>query len=146
MREVGKYNLFKSLSILITCVPPIITAYLLGDLIVYDAGASMSLAAILAICTVLFFLKNKILENFKVPSAFTISLILFILFITVEQIIIPAKYLCGVVMVCTGIDELSFKRIYKRIEVLLPEKREAYKHFGFYFCKTSTLLGDKDNE
>ena len=37
------------------------------------------------------------------------------------------------------LDELSVKRIYQRIELLLPEKRNAYRHFGFYVCKTETL-------
>lgn len=146
MREIGKYNLFKALSILITCIPPLVVAYFFGDLIVYDTGASISLAAIIAIFVVLLFLKNKIFENFKVPSAFVIALTLFIILVCVEQIIIPAKFVCGTVMICAGIDELTFKRIYKHIELLLPEKREAYKHFGFYFCKTSTVLGETKNE
>ena len=146
MKEIGKYNLFKALSIMLTVVPPLFVAYCFGNMIVYDTRASISLAAIIAIITALFFLKNKILENFKVPSIFVIALILFILLITVEQIIVPAKWVCGTVVICCGLDELIFKRIYKRIEALLPQKREAYKHFGFYFCKTSKLMGDTNNE
>lgn len=144
MKEVGKYNLFKALSIILTVVPPILVAYCFGDMIVYDASASISLAAIIAILVALFFLKNKILENFKVPSVFVISLVLFIILMAVEQIIVPAKWVCGTTVVCCGLDELIFKRIYKRVEALLPEKREAYKHFGFYFCKTSKITGDNE--
>ena len=139
MKEVGKYNLFKVLSIIITCVPPLIVAYWLGDMIVYDAGASISLAAIIAMLTAFLFLKNKLFENIKVPSPFIISTVLFVLLIAVEQIIVPAKWVSGTVMVCTAIDELSFKRIYTRVEMLLPETAKAYKHFGFYFCKTDKL-------
>ena len=142
MKEVGKYNLFKTLSIILTTVPPLLVAYCFGDMIVYDTGASISLATILAILVALFFLKKKILENFKVPSAFVIALVLFIILVAVEQIIVPAKWVCGTTMVCCGLDELIFKRIYQRVEKLLPEKREAYKHFGFYFCKTSTITGE----
>ena len=91
-------------------------------------------------------MKNKIAENFKLPSPFIIATVLFIVIILIESILIPAKYTCLVVMIACGIDEISFKRIYQRIEILLPEKKEAYKHLGFYFCKTETMIGDNTNE
>ena len=141
MGEVGKYNLFKSLSILITCVPTLLVSFSYGDLFVKSTGASMSLAAIIGILIAVLFLKNKIAENFKLPSPFIVATILFVIILLVEQIILPVKFTCLTVMIVCAIDELSFKRIYKRIELLLPEKREAYKHLGFYMCKSKTLLG-----
>lgn len=146
MKDIGKYNLFKALSIFITCVPPIVVAYFLGDMIVYDAGASISLAAIIVIIAILFLLKDKIFEKSKLSSLFVLSVIIFVSLVSVEQIIVPAKWVSGTLAICTAIDELTFKRIYTRIEMLLPEKSNAYKHFGFYFCKTDKLTGEKTDE
>lgn len=146
MREVGKYNLFKGLSMLITCIPTLAVAFSYGDVIVKDVGASMSLAAIIGIFFAALFLKNKIAENFKIPSTFVIATALFIIVVLVEKILLPVKSTCLTVMIACGIDELSFKRIYKRIELKLPENREVYKHFGFYICKTETLLGKVQDE
>lgn len=145
MREVGKYNLFKGLSIFTTCIPTLIVGLSYTDDIVNDSDASMSLVAIIGILFAALFLKNKIAENFKSPSAFIIATILFVSIVVIEKILLPVKFTCLTVMIVCGIDELSFKRIYKRIELLLPEKRELYKHIGFYFCKTEKLLGKVDD-
>lgn len=142
MKEVGKYNLFKVLSILLTCIPTALVALSYSDTIIKDKKASVSFVAIIAIIIVILFLKDKILENFKTPSPFVIALVLFIIIVLFEQIILPAKFVSMTVMIACGIDELSFKRIYKRIEFLLPEKAKAYKHVGFYFCTTNKVLGD----
>ena len=139
MKDVGKYNLFKLLSLIITVVPTLIVAFSFKDAIITDSNASISFAGIIGILCAILFLKNKIAENFKVPSPFVIATILFVIIIMVENILIPAKYMCLTIMIVCGIDELSFKRIYQRIELLLPEKRNAYRHFGFYVCKTETL-------
>ncbi len=146
MKQVGKYNLFKALSILITCVPPIAVAMSYGNMFIETSGASMSFAGVLAVLFACLFLKNKIAENFKVPSPFVVATVLFVTILLIEQILIPVKYTCLVTMVCCGVDELTFKRIYKRIELLMPEKHEAYKHLGFYACKTEQLTGETTNE
>ena len=146
MKEVGKYNLFKALSTFITTVPTILVAFLFKDSIVYDTNASVSFAAMIGIICALLFFKNKIAENFKLPSPFIIASILFIVIIMIENILIPTKYICLTVMIVCGIDELLFKRIYERIEMLLPEKRNIYKHFGFYICKTETITGEIKEE
>lgn len=146
MGEVGKYNLFKGLSMFITCIPTLIVCFSHSDAIVKDGGASISFAAMIGILIAILFLKNKIAENFKIPSPFIIATVLFVTITVIEKILLPVKFTCLTVMIVCGIDELSFKRIYKRIELLLPEKREVYKHLGFYICKTETLLGKTDNE
>lgn len=146
MKEVGKYNLFKTLSILVTCVPTILVGLYFGEGIVKDPGQSISLAGVIGIIIAILFLKNKIAENFKVPSPFIIATVLFVIIILFEQILIPAKFTCLTIMIVCGIDELLFKRIYKRIEALFPHTKDAYKHFGYYFCKTDTLLNSKSEE
>lgn len=146
MKEVGKYNLFKTLSILLTCIPTILVGLSFSDEVVEDAGKSMSFAGVIGILIALLFLKDKLAENFKLPSPFIISAILFGIIVLIEQILIPVKFTCLTVMIVTGIDELIFKRIYKRIELLLPETCKIYKHFGFYMCKTEKLIGESDNE
>ena len=141
MGEIGKYNLFKLLSILITCIPTLAVAFSYSDMIVHDSGASISLTAIIGILIAALFLKNKIAENFKLSSPLIVAGILLGIILLVEQILIPAKFTCLAVVISCAVDELSFKRIYKRIELRLPEKSQAYKHFGFYACKTETLMG-----
>lgn len=146
MKEIGKYNLFKSLSLLFTLGPTSFMIYLFKDVIVKDSNASISVAGMIGILFAVLFLKNKIAENFKLPSPFIVATALFVIIVLIESVLIPAKYTCLVVMISCGIDEISFKRIYQRIEMLLPEKRNAYKHLGFYFCKTETIIGDKTDE
>jgi hypothetical protein len=114
-------------------------AFSYGDVIVTDSGASISLAAIIGILIAVLCLKGKIAENFKIPSAFIVATVLFVIIILVEKILLPAKFTCLTCMISCGIDELSFKRIYNRLEILMPEKSKIYKHFGFYFCKSEKL-------
>lgn len=139
MKEVFKYNLFKSLSLVITCLPSFaVTAYY-GDFIIRDSKATVSFAGVISILIALLFLKNKIAENFKVPSPFVIACILFFLTLLIEPILVQVRITCLVIMISCGIDELTFKRIYKSIEALMPDKAKAYKHFGFYICKSDKL-------
>ena len=139
MKEVFKYNLFKVISLLLTVLTPLITAFQCSDFIIYDNNASISMAGIIAILIAALFLKNKIAENFKLPSPFVIATVLFVIIIVVESVLFPVKMICLSVMVSCGIDELTFKRIYKRIELLLPKEAEAYKHLGFICCRTETI-------
>ena len=145
MREVGKYNLFKGLSIGFTCMPTLISATSYSDIIAHDSKASISLVGIIGILLAVLFLKNKIAENLKVPSPFIIATILFVIIILIENLLLPVKTTCLVVMIVCGIDEISFKHIYKKIELKLPNG-EFYKHFGFYICKTEKILGENSNE
>ena len=146
MKEICKYNIFKALSILITSIPTLLVALSFGNDIIQSSSKSISFTGLVGIFLAFLFLKNKIAENFKLPSPFIVSAVLFVLILFVESIIIPVKMTCLTVMIVCGIDELTFKRIYKRIELLLPDKKEAYKHLGFYVCKTETILGDLNDE
>lgn len=139
MKKVFKYNLFKSLSLLITCVPSFVITSYYGDFIIRDSKATISFAGVISILVAVLFLKNKIAENFKVPSPFIIACVLFFLTILIEHILIQVRMTCLVIMISCGVDEFTFKRIYKNIEVLMPEKMKAYKHLGFYVCKSDKL-------
>lgn len=145
MKEVGKYNLFKALSILISCVPTLVVGFSYGESIVKDSSASISLVAVIGIIIAALCLKNKIAENLKLPSAFIVSTVIFVLILVIEKILLPVKFTCLACMISCGIDELSFKRIYTRLELLFPEKAKFYKHFGFYICK-SEKLGELSDE
>lgn len=142
MKIVSKYNLFKALSILETCVPSLLVALSYKDSVVSSSGASISFVGIIGVLMALLFFKDKIAENFKMPSPFIVASILFLIIILIENLLIPVKFTCLVVMISCGIDELTFKRIYKKIEYQMPDKSEAHKFMGFYTCKSDTLLGD----
>lgn len=144
MNKIAKYNVFKLLSILITCVPVLIVTSRYTDFIVYSSGATMSFTAIIGVFIAGLFLKNKIIENFKVPSPFMVSAILFVIILLIEEILIPAKAICLTSMIACGIDEISFKRIYKRIELLLPDNAKAHRFLGFYTCRLSTLRKEQE--
>ena len=144
MKLVGKYNLFKGMSIMITVVPVMLATFSQRNLIIKDGGTSVSFAAVIGVLIAFLMLKNKIAENVKMPSAFIISTILFVTIVMIEQILIPVKLISLTAMISCGIDELSFKRIYKRLELRLPELSESYKHFGLYLVKTDKLLGESN--
>lgn len=142
MKQVAKYNLFKILSMLITCIPTLAVSYYFTKDMIKDPGQSMSLAGVIAILIVIAFMKDKLAENFKIPSPFVASTVIFIFVVVIEKILVGVKFTCLTTMFVCAIDELTFKRIYKRIEMLMPESKQAYKHLGFYFCKSETLFGN----
>lgn len=139
MKEVCKYNLFKAISTFMTVGTPLCIVAACSDFIVTSSSASISMTGVIAILFSALFFKDKIVENFKLPSPFIIATILFITILFLESILVPMKYACLGTMITAGIDELTFKRMYKQIELLLPEKAAAYKRFGFLCCKTKTL-------
>ena len=146
MKQVGKYNVFKALSIFVTCVPTTITSFYFSKDMIKNSGQSISLVGVIGILIAILFLKNKIAENIKFPSPFVFATILFVIIVMIEQILYPVKCVCLVTMVVTGIDELSFKRIYKRLELFFSNTAPAYKHFGFYCCKTEKILCETKEE
>lgn len=137
MKEVSKYNLFKSISAICTFGTPIVTLLCCGDFIVETPGKSISGAGVFSLLLVLFFAKDKLAENYKIPSPFVLCLVIFILITMVEKIMLPVKIMCITTMIATGIDEMTFKRIYKSIK--LPDCAEDFKHFGFIFATTEKL-------
>ena len=140
MKQVAKYNLFKTFSMLITCVPTLYVSYYFTRDVVKYPGQSVSLAGVIGILIAVAFMKDKLAENFKIPSPFVASTVIFICIVAIEKILIAVKFTCLTTMIVCAIDELTFKRIYKRIEILMPEDKQAYKHLGFYFCKSETLF------
>jgi hypothetical protein len=140
MKRVCKYNLCKGISTLLTVGTPIITLCSCSELFVHRSDTAISAAGIFAILLTLLFAKDKIAENFKVPSAFVLSTVVFILLLMIESVMQPVKYVCIATMCTSGVDELTFKRFYKNIESLLPKEAMSYKYFGFIFS-TSDKLG-----
>lgn len=139
--QVGKYNLCKAVSTVLTVGTPIITLACQSDFFVHNSGTAISATGIFAILIACLFLKDKIMEKFKVPSAFVVSTVILILIIVVEKIIQPMKLVCIASMVASGIDELTFKRFYKHFEALMPKEAEAFKFAGFVFATTKKLTG-----
>lgn len=146
MKMVAKYNLFKGISTLATIGTPIITLLSCSDLFVHRSETAISAAGIFAILIMILLFKDKIAENFKLPSAFVLSTVMFVLILLVENIIVPIKYVALSTMIASGVDEISFKRIYKSIEVQLPEVSQYKKFAGFLFTTTDKLTGGNDGK
>lgn len=139
MTNVSKYNLCKSISTVLTAGAPLITFVCSGDLFIHRSDTAISAAGIFAILILAIIFKDKLAEKWKTPSAFILSSAVLVLLILVEKILLPVKYICIATMVSTGIDELTFKRMYTQAEVLLPQSAQAFKKLGFIMCKQSTI-------
>lgn len=139
MKQVAKYNTFKGVSTALTIGTPIITLACCGNFFVHRSDTSISAAGMFALFIVILLFKDKFAENFKMPSAFILSLVMFILLLMVEKIILPMKYVCITTMIATGVDELTFKRFYKQIELMLSQQAQEFKHVGFIFTTTKNL-------
>lgn len=145
MKQVAKYNIFKGLSTLITAACPIIAAISCSDFIVTNTGASISVCGIIGILIAVLCMKDKFMEQVKTPTGFKVCLALLVIVLVVEAVLIPVKTVLIVSIIAFGVDELSFKRIYKNLELRLPEIAKTYKHLGFYFCKSEALVEEKNN-
>ena len=146
MKMVAKYNLFKGISTVATIGTPIITLLSCSNMFVHRSETAVSAAGIFAILIAILLFKDKIAENFKLPSAFVLSTVIFILILLVENIIEPVKYVALSTMIASGIDEITFKRIYKSIEVQFPETAQYKKFAGFMFTTTDKLMGGSDGK
>jgi hypothetical protein len=143
MRAVAKYNTFKGVSTALTIGTPIATLACCGDFFVHRADTAISAAGIFSILIASLFLKDKIAETFKSPSALILSAIILVLVCMVENIIFPIKCVCIATIAACGIDELTFKRWYKQLERAFPQGANDYKHFGFIFTTSQNLLDNK---
>lgn len=141
MGNVAKYNIYRGMSTLCTIGSPIITLASCSDFFVHSSGTSLSAAGMFAILLALLFMKDKLAENFKMPSAFIVSFICYVLIVIVENLLAPMKIVCIVTMITAGVDELTFKQWYKAIKTFLPEQVSAYEHFGFIFTTSNKLGG-----
>lgn len=145
MKEVAKYNICKGVSTALTVGTPIVTLACCGDFFVHRSDTAISAAGIFAMLLACLLFKDKLAEQWKTPSAFVLSLAVFILIVFTERILTPMKYVCIATMIASGIDEVTFKRIYKQIEKLLPQEAQAFKTVGFIFTTTEKLK-ELDNE
>ena len=146
MKQVGKYNTFKGISTLLTIGTPIITLACCGDFFVERPATAISAAGVFAILIALLFAKDKLAEKIKTPSAFIISAAVLVIIVVVENIILPMKYVCIATMIASGVDELTFKRMYKALECKMPQCWQAYEHFGFIFAKTQDIFDEVQKE
>ena len=141
MKPVAKYNTCKGISTALTVGTPIVTLCCCSDMFIHRSETAISAAGIFAILLALLFAKDKIAENFKVPSAFVVSLVSLIAICMVEELIQPLKYVCITTLCTTGVDEVTFKRMYKRIESKFPQGYESNKIAGFMVTTSSSLSG-----
>lgn len=139
MGQVAKYNIFKAISTLLMLGAPTITMFCCGDFIVHRSETAISAAGMFTIIVCLILFKDKIMENWKTPSAFVLCTIILILIVMIENIILPMKCVCIVTMIVSAIDEVTFKRLYKNIEVTLPDEVATFKHLGFIFCSSKQI-------
>ena len=146
MKQVGKYNTFKAISTLLTIGTPIITLACCGDFFVERPATAISAAGVFAILIALLFAKDKLAEKIKTPSAFIISAAVLVIIVVVENILLPMKYVCIATMIASGVDELTFKRMYKALECKMPQCWQAYEHFGFIFAKTQDIFDEVQKE
>ena len=146
MKQVGKYNTFKGISTLLTMGTPIITLACCGDFFVERPATAISAAGVFAILIALLFAKDKLAEKIKTPSAFIISAAVLVIIVVVENMLLPMKYVCIATMIASGVDELTFKRMYKALECKMPQCWQAYEHFGFIFAKTQDIFDEVQKE
>ena len=146
MKEVGKYNTFKGISTLLTIGTPIITLACCGDFFTERPATAISAAGVFAILIALLFAKDKLAEKIKTPSAFILSAAVLVIIVVVENIILPMKYVCIATMIASGVDELTFKRMYKALEYKMPQSWQSYEHFGFTFARTQDIFDTVQKE
>lgn len=146
MKQVGKYNTFKGISTLLTIGTPIITLACCGEFFTERPATAISAAGVFAILIALLFAKDKLAEKIKTPSAFILSAAVLVIIVVVENIILPMKYVCIATMIASGVDELTFKRMYKALECKMPQSWQAYEHFGFIFAKTQDIFDTVQEE
>lgn len=139
MENVAKYNMFKAISTIATIGTPIVTLALSSDFFVHRSDTSISAAGVFAILIAALFAKDKLAENFKIPSPFVTCAITLVIVLMIESIITPIKIVCVATLISTGIDTLTFRRIYKSLELEFPPAFKKYEHFGFLWTTTDKL-------
>lgn len=142
MKQVAKYNIFKGVSTGLTIGTPIVTLACCGEFFVHNTGTSLSAAGVFTLLIVLLFMKDKIAEEFKMPPVFVLCLVGLILICMIESILVPIKSVLTATLITSGVDEFTFKQLYKNLEMRLPETAKSYKKMGFIFTTTKKLEGD----
>ncbi len=139
MTKVAKYNTYKGISTALTFGTPIITMLIVGDFFTARPATAISGAAVFAMLLSALLTKDKLAEKFKAPSALVVAVIVFVLCVVVENIILPVKIISLATIIACGVDELTFKGFYKRLELSFPQQAQALKKFGFYVAKQATV-------
>ena len=86
MTKVAKYNTFKGISTGITFGAPIATMLSVGELLVERPSTAISGGAVFALLLSALLLKDKLAENFKMPSALVIAVMVFVFCVLVEKL------------------------------------------------------------
>jgi len=142
MKTVAKYNVFKGISLAITASTPIVALLSCSELFVHRSDTAISVAGIVAIVISCLFFKDKLLENFKLPSPFMGSLIGLIIIQLIKSIIYPIETVLVATVIVTAVDTITFRRMYKNIERKLPDNIDKFKRLGFITCKTEEIMGE----
>ena len=142
MKTVGKYNLYKGVSTALTVGTPIGALLLCSDMFIHRSDTAISAAGVFAFLFALLFMKDKLMENFKMPSPLIISIAGLIIIIMIESILDPLKIVFVSTIASCGIDALTFRHLYKSIENEYESELKKYKHFGFVFGSTDKIIGD----
>ena len=116
MKIVSKYNTTKAVSTLLTMGTPIVSLFSCSELYVHRSDTAISVAGVFAILLSILFFKDKIAENFKLPSPFVISVVGLAIILLIESIMDPLKIVFVSTIAATGVDAVTFRRIYKNIE------------------------------
>lgn len=141
MTDVAKYNTCKGVSTGLTFGAPLITAACMGDFFKQQPSTAISGAAVFAILLAALLAKDKVAEKFKAPSALIVAIVAFVFCVIVESILYPVKVIAFVTIIACGVDELTFKHIYKRVELSIPAQAQTLKKFGFFAAKQTTIDG-----
>lgn len=146
MQFVSKYNSLKAISLLLTVGTPSAIMILSNVALADTPAGAISIMGVISIMLAMFFAKDKIAENIKMPSPLVAAIILFVIIILLENIIVLAKYTCIAMIAICGIDELTFKNWYKTLEKKFIKEHtnidiNDYKKLGFIITTTKTLLG-----
>lgn len=143
---VAKYNIFKAISTVLTFGTPIVSVIACGGFYRNDGGACVSLAAVMAFLLSALFLKDKLAEQFKSPTALKISAAGLIFCFIVEAIVQAMQVMFGCTVIACLIDETTFKRFYVEMERKFPEDARVYKHIGFYIMNSDKLNSENEKE
>ena len=142
MKTVAKYNTFKGISTLLTAGTPFISLLSCSELFVHRSETAISAAGVFAMLFAILFFKDKLLENFKAPSPFVISVIGLLVISMIKSIIYPLQIVFGATIIASGVDAVTFRRIYKNMETNFPESIKNYLHFGFIFGSSKEIMGE----
>ena len=139
MKRVAKYNTCKAMSTVLTVGTPIATMACCGDMFIHRSDTALSATAVFAFLLSMLFLKDKVLDFIKTPTALKVAVIGFVFCVVVGNLIETLRIVFGMTIAASAVDELTFKRIYNNRVLGFPESYEQYKKFGFMFTTTENL-------